>query len=98
LSRTLAPFVNSEKPQVFPWAAASFINKVPQISELSLIGTDYCTARNNLRQTSERQMCLYLLGIFNCPARQEQQIHVQKPDVRGSLTATKQHRSHSRQV
>jgi hypothetical protein len=65
LTRTLAPFVNSRKPQVFPWAAASFINKVPQISKLSPIGTNYCTARNNLRQTSERQMYLYLLGIFD---------------------------------
>jgi hypothetical protein len=98
LSRTLAPFVNSEKPQVFPWAAASFINKVPQISELRSVGTNYCAAQNSLRQTSDRQMCLYLLAIFDGPARQGQQIHVQKPDVQRSLTATKVDRSHSRQA
>jgi hypothetical protein len=37
LERTLAPFTSSEKPQVSPRTAASFIKNSPYISELCLI-------------------------------------------------------------
>jgi hypothetical protein len=43
LAVTLAPFVQPEKPQVFPGPATSFIKNGPDISMLEAIGGRRCS-------------------------------------------------------
>jgi hypothetical protein len=50
LERTFAPFVQPEKPQVFPTPATSFIKNHPDIGVLEPIGRRCCRERRSFRK------------------------------------------------
>jgi hypothetical protein len=54
LERTFAPFVQPEKPQVFPTPATSFIKDYPDIGILEPIGRRRCRERRRFRTRGGR--------------------------------------------
>jgi hypothetical protein len=57
LGETLAPFVQPEKPQVFPRPATSFIKNGPDISMLESIGRRRRRARRGFRKKPAVRLC-----------------------------------------
>jgi hypothetical protein len=64
LGETFAPFVQPEKPQVFPRPAASFIKNGPDISKLEPIGRRRCRQRRRFRKGPGGTVMPVSIGVF----------------------------------
>jgi hypothetical protein len=64
LGGTFAPFLQPEKPQVFPRPAASLIKNCPDISMLEATGGHYCRQRRRFRKGADGTVMPVLIGIF----------------------------------
>jgi hypothetical protein len=64
LGGTLAPFVQAEKPQLFPMPAASFIKNGPDISMLAPIGGRRRRERRRFRKSAGGTVMPILIEIF----------------------------------
>jgi hypothetical protein len=64
LGETFAPFVQPEKPQVFPRLATSFIKTRPDISILEPIGGRRCREQRKFRKRADGTVMPVLIGIF----------------------------------
>ena len=64
LERTLAPFVQPEKPQVFPTPAANFIKDGPDIIMLEAISRRRRREGHRLWKTADGTVMPVLIEIF----------------------------------
>jgi len=67
LGRTLAPFANAEKPQLFPWRAARFINNRHCCSALRADLARYRLAPHNQSVSSPEPFHFVLIAFFGAP-------------------------------
>jgi hypothetical protein len=89
LGRTLAPFADAEKPQLFPWCAARFINNRRRCSALR--------ANPACRRMAPRDPCEFLpghfhfvlIGFFGAPGRRGQQPSRTQIDLKPGCTQWK---------
>lgn len=67
LEETFAPFVNPEKPQVFPWIAASFIRMGMIVCTLVIEIVEACRARKKQGNMIDKKISLYILYFLAIP-------------------------------
>jgi len=67
LGQTVTPFVNPEKPQVFPEPAASFIRKGSIVCTSDTAVFEPCRRWRKQRQMTDKRMSLYILYFIAIP-------------------------------